>query len=357
MKKNMIALAVAGVLAAPLAAQAEVTVSGQLQAELTSISADDEMKAIGVTEGVFMHDAQEGGNPDSGNYGAINVSATEDLGNGLKAIAKYGINVNATENNKTPLIGRDAYVGLTGGFGTVMAGTMSTPYKSSTVKWDPFLATAGQARGNFGASTLHNGYAENTLAYANKFGPAKVVLAIAFDENDADGDGEVEGDNTTTASINVPVGPVEVAVAYLDDASLDDGTATKVGVKYAAGAFGVSFQYESVDAGLQNSLGDAIETLDPTLTVAADGETYMLLNGTYTMGANTFALSVGQNTQDYVFTAGGLSAEESLDNTHTTFGVVHSMSKTTSVHAAYTAVDVDGEFGANGLALGMRVKF
>jgi predicted porin len=344
MKKNVIALAVAAAMAAPLAAQAEVTVSGGLQLEVTSLSADDALldnNGGPVTEGIAMHDAQEGGTLNSGTYSYIAFSASEDLGNGLKGIAKYAIDPNIDGGNGT-IKNRDAYIGLSGGFGTVLAGRLSTPYKSSTASWDPFLATSGQARGNFGASTLHNGYADNVLAYANKFGPATVVLAAALDESLAvPADGSYNGEHTTTFSVNVPVGPVEVAVAYLNAAAVEDGTATKVGVKYAAGPIGVNFQYETIEAGLQNDLSGGL--------AVTDGETFMLVNGTYTMGANTFALSYGQNAQDYV---GG-----SLDNTHTTAGVVHSFSKTTSVHAAYTALSVDGEADASGIALGMRVNF
>jgi predicted porin len=338
MKKNVIALAVAAAMAAPLAAQAEVSISGGLQLEVTSISADEELQALGVKEGIAMHDAQEGGALNKGTFSYIAFSASEDLGNGLKAIAKFAIDPGVDTNT---IGNRDAYLGLSGGFGTVLAGRLSTPYKSSTVSWDPFLATSGQARGNFGASGLHNGYANNVLAYANKFGPATVVAAVSLDEADVDDDGSRDGDHVTTFSVNVPVGPVEVAVAYLNAAAADNGTATKVGVKYAAGPLGVNFQYETIEADLQADLTDG--------AAATDGETFMLANATYTMGANTFALSYGQNAQDYV---GG-----SLDNTHTTVGVVHSFSKTTSVHAAYTALSVDGEVDASGVALGMRVKF
>jgi predicted porin len=311
-----------------------------------------------------MNDAQEAGSLGSGNWGGIFLTASEDLGNGMKAIAKYGFNVdvdNRTRGN------RDAYIGLSGGFGTVLAGRMSTPYKSSTVKWDPFLATSGQARSNFGASGLHNSYANNVVAYANKFGPAKVVLGVSLDESDnkdvtvtnpTGADGEYDAEHTTTASINVPVGPVEVAIGYLNADAVDDGDATKVGVKYTAGAIGVNFQYETLGAGAMTLSGDSLATVLQALPgapagIAADGETFMLVNATYSMGANTFAISYGQNSQDYTYVGG----DDSIDNTHTTVGVVHSFSKTTSVHAAYTALDVDGEEDASGVALGMRVKF
>ncbi len=335
MKKNVIALAVAAAMVAP-AAMAEVKVSGQLQAEVVNWGGD-------VPTGLTMNDAQEAAVADKGNFGALNFSASEDLGNGMKALAKIGMNVNAPSGTSNG--NRDAYIGLSGNFGTVLLGTMSTPYKMSTVKWDPFLASSGQARGNAGASLEHNGYASNVIAYANKFGMAKVVAAIAIDETNDDSDPDsIDDGHSGTFSVNMPVGPVEVALAYIKHPSKgDESSATKVGVKYTAGAIGVSLQHETVDAALQKdwSMGAA----------TPDGETYTLLSATYTAGANTFALNYGMNEQDYV---GG-----SIDNTNTTVGMVHSFSKTVSAHVAYTAIDIDGgdALEANGIAAGMRVKF
>ncbi len=328
MKKNVIALAVAAAMAAPLAAQAEVTVSGGLQAELTSITASDALKTAGVVEGLALHDAQEGGVRGSGNWGFIALNASEDLGGGLKAVAKYAFNVDV--DGKAPAQ-RDSYVGLSGGFGTVLAGTMNTPYKSSTVKWDPFLTTSGQARGNFGASGLHNGYAGNVVAYANKFGPATFVAGVALDET-PDGAGGMNGDHTTTASINAPVGPVEVAVAYLNSAAAS-ASATKVGVKWSSGAIGVNGQFENLEAGVSDSGND---------------ETFILVNATYAMGANILAASYGTNTDK---AAGG-----DITNNHLSIGVVHAFSKSTTGHLAYTSIDADGET-ANGIAAGLRVGF
>ena len=323
MKMNVIALAVTAALAAPLAAQAEVKVSGQLQAELVSWSGDS-------VNGMTINDAQEAGVQDSGNFGALNFTASEDLGNGMKAIAKVGFKTNAS----TGAIGeRDTYVGLSGNFGTVMAGKMSTPYKMATVKWDPFLATSGQARGNYGASALHNGYAANAVAYANKFGMAKVAIAMAFDESTTGGD--YDNENTISASLNMPVGPVELGVGYhsVGTANSDTGaTATKVGVKYAAGAIGAAFTYEALEAGVT-----AAATVDQTI---------MLLSGTYTMGANTFALNYGTTDND-----GGTAP------VNMTVGMVHGFSKKTSAHVAYTSLDNDAGTTDSGIAVGLRVKF
>ena len=325
MNKNVIALAVAAAMLAPLAAQAEVKVSGVLQAELDSVSGD-------TAEGLYL---------TSGNRGKVEFKASEDLGNGLKAIAKYGMNANV---DGKAISQRDAFVGLSGSFGTVLAGTMSNPYKSSTVSWDPFLETGAQARGQNGMSTKHNGYTGNAIAYANKFGMAKVVAALVLDET-ADTGTTPAGTSTTgnhgmSIAVNMPVGPVEVAVAYIDTSDMGVGTggtattdsAVKLGVKYSAGAMGVAVQHETLDTG------------------ADDNTTYTYLNGTYAAGANTFAAAFG------------VKDDGTNSDTYTSLGMIHSFSKSTLVYAAYVASA--NENGGNGaetdvsaLAFGLRVGF
>ncbi len=326
MNKKIVALAVASALAAPLAAQAEVKVSGTLQAEIINLSGD------GVVEGLYFTDAQEGGNPGSGNAGEIAFSASEDLGGGLKAIAKYGINVEAGRSR--PYDARDAYVGLSGGFGTVLAGRLSSPYKSSTVKWDPFLATSFQARGNGGMSGLHNGYVDNVLAYANKFGTATVVAAIAIDESPNAAGTETNADHPITASVTAPVGPVELAFGYID-LGVSDTTAMKIGVKWTSGAISVAAQHEMLDSGLAGQVVQGAG--DSTVTYVAAG---------YDMGANKISASFGVTSPDI-----------GDDTTQFAIGASHSFSKTTSAYVGYSVTDLDtaGDYSAFGA--GMRVSF
>lgn len=349
MNKNIIALAVAAAMAAPLAAQADVTVSGQLQAEIVSLSGD------GALEGIYIGDGAEAAKINSGNAGFLAFTASEDLGNGMKALAKYNFNVRADDASQGT---RDAYVGLTGGFGTVLAGRMSSPYKSSTVKWDPFLATFAQARGSNGMSGYHNSYVSNALAYANKFGPVKVVAAVVFDEAADDEDTtKTSADHAKSLSLNIPVGPVELAVGYLDmtdfgtnpettspgpdlilgnaddvvtpASETGDLTAVKAGVKYAAGAITAAFQYETIDTGL------------------TDNTNFMYVTGSYAMGANTFSASYG-NVDNGTQTDGYMAV-----------GMKHAFSKSTSVHVAYRVSDDDSAADAdvNAVGAGLRVKF
>ncbi|MFO7593697.1 MAG: porin [Pseudomonadota bacterium] len=325
MKKNVIALAVATAMAAPMAAQAEVTVSGVLQAEIVSVSGDTPRDGT-----IAMQDASTiGGGQGSHNVGGVFINASEDLGGGLKGLAKYGVNVDV--DNRTYRTTRDAYVGLSGGFGTVLMGRMSSPYKTSTVKWDPFLATFMQARGNGGASggvAGHGSYLDETLAYANKFGAVKVVAGIALDETE-------EGNHAMSFSANVPMGPVELALGYINASEHDayangvveDASATKIGLKYNGGAFGMMFQHEIRDEGL------------------GDGS-YTLLGANFASGANTFALNYGMNDVE----ANG------EDTTYMALGMKHAFSKTTGMHLGYKTTDQDG-YAEDIVGLGLRVKF
>jgi hypothetical protein len=355
MNKNVIALAVAAALAAPLAAQAEVSIKGGLQAEVAMVSGDN------MVNGLYAMDASEYGKESGGSYGFLKFSASENLGGGMKALAMWNGVVNVGDTGSAGgMTGRDSYVGLTGGFGTVLAGTLSTPYKSSTVKWDPFVMTAAQARGSFGMSTLHNGYVSNALAYANKFGPATVVIAVVLDEETDDTDRtKTSGDHAKSISINAPVGPVEVAFAYADltdfgtnstssTAAGVDGilgtaddvvtttysetgttTATKLGAKWNSGAITVAGQYEVIDTG------------------ATDNTTGMLVTASYAMGANTLSASVGSmddGTNKYGYTA---------------VGVKHAFSKTTSAHAVFRSSTNDdaADNDESVIAAGLRVGF
>ncbi len=326
MKKSMIAAAVAASMVAP-AAMADTTLGGQLQAELVNATGD------GVVEGLYLSDGWEAKQANKGNASAFFVKGAHDLGNGLKGLYKLNFNPKFGDNF-TSVGTRDAYIGLSGGFGTVLFGRLSTPYKSSTVKWDPFLATFMQARGNNGMSGLHNSYVGNVLAYANKFGPAKVVLAVALDEAKDAANNETYGNHATTASLNVPVGPVELALAYFDASEMgggpDKNTAVKVGAKYGTGPFSVAVQYEQLDKGA----GDA----DVIYGV-----------GQFKAGSNTFALAYGVTQPD----AAGAS-----DKTYAALGVKHAFSKAITLHAGVTKNETDGgNDDATLIGAGLRVKF
>ena len=397
MKKSVIAAAVAAVLVVPTVAMADVSISGGLQAELRSVGGDVPTSSLlrengTLKKGLYASDAGEVANQNGGSYGFLKFSASEDLGNGLKALAMWNGNVNVGDSNAAGgMTGRDSYVGLAGGWGAVLAGTLSTPYKSSTVGWDPFVTTSMQARGSGGMSDAQNGYASNALAYAGSFGGVKVVAAMVLDEGQTklNGDGSVDstakttnGKNAISFSVNAPVGPVELAVAYVDASkfsdiknlglsdtaaiaqlfpkdgsgaqinSLDTLTATKVGVKWNSGPWTVAGQYEMLE--LKSYTGGATAA---ALAGKDIKPTVAYLTASYAMGNNTLSAAYGSTKWDLPSSVGTTD-----DTKYEAIGLFHHFSKTTSAFVGYRNTDQGKQLGKtvgveNSLSVGMRMAF
>jgi predicted porin len=122
MNKKLVAVAVAGMLAAPLAAQAQtanVTLYGRLNLDMEVVNAKQDQPAAG--------------NPKSNmffvksNSSRLGVRGSEALGGGLSAIFQIESGVNAA-NSGGQLGTRETFVGLQGGWGTVKMGYFLTPY-------------------------------------------------------------------------------------------------------------------------------------------------------------------------------------------------------------------------------------
>lgn len=347
MKKTLIATAVAAVMAAP-AAMADITIGGQLQAEIVNASGDgvDKTGENGNGEGLYMSDGWEGGSPNKGNASSFWVKGNHDIGNGLTGLFK--LNLNPKFGDNVSEIGtRDAFIGLKGGFGTVLLGKLNTPYKSSTVKWDPFLATFLQARGNGGMSggpggTGHNGYLGNVLAYANKFGPATLVAAIGIDESNDNASDKADNDHAISASLNVPVGPVELALGYVDTGGIvgADGTDNlekiKVGAKYGGGdvsPLSLAAHYEMASTG-------GNDTFDQIFATAG-----------YQFGANTVSLNAGITQPD-----------TGDDGEYFALGLNHAFNKSVSALVGVSKSDDQDNDGTKDddvtlAGLSLRVKF
>ena len=117
MKKKLVAVAVAGVLAAPLAAQAQtanVTLYGRLNVDLE-----------------FVNGRQpDGNNPTvsrlSSNSSRFGIRGTEALGGGLSAIFQIESSING-DTNSGNLGGRETFVGFQGSWGTFKMGHFLMP--------------------------------------------------------------------------------------------------------------------------------------------------------------------------------------------------------------------------------------
>jgi len=172
MKKSLIALAVAGVFAAPaFAATSNVDVYGIINIAIEDTDGEntggkDDTVSPGVVD----------------NYSRIGFKGSEDLGGGLKAIyqIEIGINPNDTNNNliqnADTFSYRNTFVGLAGGWGTALMGRHDTPLKISTGKLDLFADTLADMNATVGFQDLR---ADNVVAYISpSFGGFTLAGAV-----------------------------------------------------------------------------------------------------------------------------------------------------------------------------------
>jgi len=154
MKKSLIALAVAGTFAAPaaFAATANVDVYGILDVSANNI----DVKIGSSTSADAWQVGENGGTSGS----RLGFKGSEDLGNGLKAIWQIESTISVDSTNS--IGGRNTFVGLSGGFGTVLAGRHDTPEKISTGAMDMFADNTGDYNSTF---TIIDTREQNVIAY------------------------------------------------------------------------------------------------------------------------------------------------------------------------------------------------
>lgn len=130
MKKKIIAGAILGVLSGAVYAQSSVTIYGLIDAGL-------------VVESKGLKDGKTTTKLDGGviNGSRIGFKGVEDLGGGLSAIFTIESGFTADDGQSgqgKTLFGRQSFVGLTGGFGTVKAGRFYSVFDNTLGAIDPF---------------------------------------------------------------------------------------------------------------------------------------------------------------------------------------------------------------------------
>lgn len=234
MQKKIIALAIAGLASTAAFAQTNVTIYGSVDAGY-SYRFDPETKA-----------ARNSGNSnsrssiDTGNHGGnrLGFKGTEDLGNGLKAVflLEQGFNFDGSvggNNQGGRTFGRQAYVGLTGGFGTAIAGRLYTPFFSLWSSVDPFGAgTVGEARNVWSSGAGVDGLLD----------PVRVDNAVAYVSPN------FGGFDVTLAYANA-VGISDAATAENANNNARNNTVYAILAKYAAGPVSVGLNVHRIAAG------------------------------------------------------------------------------------------------------------
>ncbi len=323
MNKKLIAAGIVIALAAPLAAQAGVEVYGEARASVDFINNND----------------KSAGNKDSkmslsSNTSYVGLKGDEDLGNGLSALWQFEQGVQFdTGKFGTDNVDSQTFVGLGGGFGTVLAGKLSTPYQSSTQSLDNFANTIADYNAVMGYG--HDLLLSNSLEYvtpdmsgfqaALAYSISPVTsgndnLPITGTENDKDAYG---------ISGRYQNGPVNVAAAY--ESLNKQGSAGKDALAWKVGG-----SYTIMDA---TTLTLIYENTDMGGTVKDRNAWYV--NASHKMGETTLKLAYGN-----IDKCGGTGCDKT-GATQASVGVSQALSKNTDVYALYTQVsnDSNASFG------------
>lgn len=333
MNKKVIGFAVAASLVAPMVAQADVTVTGAVQAELGFQS--DETGGAVNTGMASLNGSVAGADSTTltdNARGRVTIKAKEKLGDtGLTGVALIEYKLDTTLGG-APNGNREAMVGLKGGFGMVSGGALKPPYKyAGGVKYDAFVTTLLEARSNGGMSgkvgdktTIgnhfgHNAFFRKAIGYNSpKMGGLQAKVNYRLDEGGANG--ELAG--AYSLSVMYSAGGIEGFLAATDtDDPATVYSAIKVGGKFKSGAFSVMGQYEMID----NNNVD---------------ETILYLGGRFKMGKTTLVGQFGMSDTDGVGDG----------TTYIAVGAWHKFTKKTGVYAGYRmTTDVDSVF-----SVGMR---
>lgn len=324
MQKKLIALAVAGLVAAPaFAATSNVDVYGQMDFSVNYANSDAPA-AVDDTDMVT----------GKSNASRIGFKGSEDLGGGMKALWQIETEFLSGSNNNTATYGslRNTFVGLGGGFGTVLMGRHDTPYKLATGKLDIFAdsvgdynAIIGAEDGSFGSS-LFDLRVDQTVAYITPtfsgFHGAIAYVSLKNNETLA-----TDEDQSAWSVMGMyDNGPLFASLAYekhngmVAAAAPVDADAWKIGLGYTFGNAKIGAIYESKDEG-----GAAATVTDHKA---------WWLGGQYTMG--NIALKAAYGNRDDSDVAGAADGGEMW-----ALGVDYMMSKRTKAYIAYAKTDND----------------
>ena len=214
MQKKIIALAVAALASTAAFAQSNVTIYGIA-----------DMAVLGVTKlGSTAGQTQFAVNSGVLSTSRIGFKGVEDLGNGLKAlfVLEYALNMDANAGiggtvTSTSTNGRQQFVGLTGGFGTAVAGRLQTTGLDFSVAATALGGSTGLgAAYNAGGGTLITSAsrADNAIAYISpSFGGVTVAYNHARLTELAGTNGNT--DNTANLlSVSYANGPITAGAIY-----------------------------------------------------------------------------------------------------------------------------------------------
>lgn len=312
MQKKLIALAAASAFTLPAMAQSSVIVYGQMDIGVASLP-DGAGHDVTHVDSALWGDSY------------IGVKGAEDLGSGLQAV--FQVETTLVNDDDTGLAGegRDTFVGLAGGFGTLVAGYLSTP--------------------------LNNWLADYDANGSNTFRTSNVNLEWAL---------ETRAGNTV-AYVTPDLGGFQgVAFYSLDEKRDIKGDAYGVGLRYDNDAFSAMYTWHAVNdvvdnhaVGLSYDFGVARITgsyiLNTLEDAALEDESGWNLGVAVPVGNGTISVGYGQESN--------IAGVRDNDAQIASIAYSYDLSKRTMLYAGYRYQKPEVEDNTNEFAVGVVHRF
>lgn len=284
------------------------------------------------------------------NASRIGVKGHIDAVGNTKAIYQAELQYETTDDNTNSVKFREGYVGLAGkSWGKVRVGRLSTAYKSTLTKIDPWNDNAPQSRagGIQGSSSFHSNYFNNAIDYTSPKLGSGTKIGVWYSTNPDASDqlhnaGAIKnykGGSAAGIGIKHKMGGLKIAADIINmDADAVSGgvindSGWQVGGQYKTGPIKVSALYEDIeDLGLGTN-------------------TYV--NGIYKVGKNDLIATYGQHRDG---TATASNSNKDFDTW--SLGVQHKLNKKVKLFAAYVNQDNKTDnTEVKTVTTGLKVKF
>jgi predicted porin len=265
MKKSLIALAVLAASGAAMA-QSSVTLYGIADVWFGSTSVDK-----GDGKGSLTQTKLDSGGVNGDRWG---LKGSEDLGGGLKANFNMegGFSIDSGAQGQGALFGRQAWVGLSGGFGALQLGRMTTAIYNVSGTSNAVLDSALAPLSNIGR--------------VNDAGNAQALVGATGNT--------LRFNNTVSYSIPAMSGfnaTIQYALGENKTNTASADSALGLNATYAAGPVGVQFAYQVESCKSAGSL-----TGSAACTGGTDDRKFTLLGAEYNFGAAVLKGSYGRAT-------------------------------------------------------------
>jgi predicted porin len=386
MNKKLVAVAVAGVLAAPLAqAQtANVTLYGRINIDMEFVS------------GRLANNTDPTVYRVTSNSSRFGLRGTESLGGGLNAIFQIeNGSIRPTTGDGGNLAGRDSFVGLSGAWGTFKMGRYLAPYDdihgifgNDNTAATSILSTASVWAQGFAGQPSNGGFDDRLMQSIRYDSPswAGLTASAQFSTNGGQsgpGSATAPSNNTNAQSYGVFYrnGPFVGGVAYeyhhnqrgLASLPLSDW-AFSVAAKWQFSGFNIAGVYEKMEYEVSNGPTAATQVrnklkrnsfwaVDTTINVGANGQLFLY------WGKASDGSGSAQNTPGPVVTnttcsasgvcipgavsgsnisrVAGLAKGDNTGATHWEISYSYDLSRRTRIYTGYVRINNDSNASYN----------